>query len=531
MQPFQGIRALRTIVSTPQCLELLSAFITVALFYLAFPSGGYGRIAWFAIVPIIVALNNTKDTRNAFMLGLLAATLGWMCSIWWATGGISKITNTSANFIVPIIFIFCLVSAIPYAIACWCHVKFNLGRSVAGAIISAAMFTSLVNFLPHILPGNLAHALYLAPFHIQTADIGGVAAVFFIVHCVNILLGNSIYLLNRNCLTSILCLSLAVVIFAANLAYGHYRISAITSSMEASDKRISLLLVQPNISIVKRTRDDWRKEQAELSTFLITLPSLENIDLVIFPELPVPISSSHYVDDKIFFDRFFGSNNLLLTAVKPVGAELSENAGYFNTIELHQEHTPQQHYAKQVLLPFGEYIPFSKGLPWLTELFGYAPNYLPGESDITMPLASDNGKFNLIPLICYEAVFSDLVNKAAKAGGEIMINTSNDAWFDAIEGKNTHFALSLFRAIEYRKPLIRVTNTGVSGIILPTGAVIASSLLPIDEKAAKLESATIIDEVTYFQEHPNAFKVLLIIFLIITLPLFTRKEKKREFNE
>lgn len=525
MQAFQGIRALKTIVSPHQCLELLSAFLTVALFYLAFPSGGFGHVAWLAIVPIIVALNNTKDTRNAFMLGLLAATLGWMCSIWWATGGISKITNTSANLIVPIVFVFCLISAIPYAIASWCHVKFDLSRSVAGAIVSAAMFTALVNFLPHILPGNLAHALYLAPLHIQTADLGGVAAVFFIVHCVNILLGNAIYQLNKNRLTSILCLGLAVVIFLSNLAYGHYRISQIENRVQASEKHISLLLVQPNISIDKRTREDWYEEKTKLADFLETLPPLDNVDLVVFPELPIPVSSNYYADDRRFFDRFFSGNNLLLTAVKPIGSELSESAGYFNTIELHQENNQQQHYEKQVLLPFGEYIPLSKEFPWLAELFGYAPNYLPGKSDITMPLDSNNRKFNLIPLICYEAVFSDLVSNAAKAGGEILINTSNDAWFDAIEGKNTHFALSLFRAIEYRKPLIRVTNTGITGVVLPTGEVVASSLLPSDEKAVRQESATIIDKVTSYQKYPNAFKILLLIFIVVTLVMVKRKRE------
>ena len=165
--------------------------ITVLLFYLAFPSGGVGYLSWVALVPVITALNRSSG-RNAFMLGLLAATLGWMCSIWWAISGVSEITSTPPNLVIPIIFLLCLLSALPYAIACWLYVRLKLGHSVTGALKSAVIFTVLVNYIPHILPGNLAHALYQQPVFLQLADVGGVALVFLIVNCINFLLALSL---------------------------------------------------------------------------------------------------------------------------------------------------------------------------------------------------------------------------------------------------------------------------------------------------------------------------------------------------
>ena len=167
-----------------QFYSLLLGLVTVFLFFLAFPSSGIAELTWLVMVPIIVALNR-MCLRNAFVLGLLTATLGWMSSIWWAVNGVAEITSSSFNVALPLVFFFCFISAIPYACACWLHVRLSLGNSLSGAFASATIFTVLVNYTPQILPGNLAHALYLQPIFIQLADIGGVALVFFLIHCVN----------------------------------------------------------------------------------------------------------------------------------------------------------------------------------------------------------------------------------------------------------------------------------------------------------------------------------------------------------
>jgi apolipoprotein N-acyltransferase len=193
-------------------------------------------------------------------------------------------------------------------------------------------------------------------------------------------------------------------------------------------------------------------------------------------------------------------------------------------MELHHNNGTTSHYSKQVLLPFGEYIPFSNALPWLNKFFAHAPNYRTQKSKATIPLALTNNTIHLIPLICYEAVFTDIVKKGVTSGGDVMINTSNDGWFSALAAKNTHFSLALFRTIEFRIPLIRATNTGLTRIVSPTGTII-SAPLSTDIPLLHLDEVSLIDYQTIYQQHPYVFKSLLIIFIIVGLFLKNFKIK------
>ncbi|MCI2282725.1 apolipoprotein N-acyltransferase [Colwellia sp. MSW7] len=512
-----------------QCFDLVMAFTTVALFYFAFPSGGLGDLAWLTLVPVVIALNNSSG-RNAFFLGLLAATLGWMCSIWWAINGISEITSTQANLVIPFVFIFCFLSALPYAIACWFHVRLKSGYSVVGALSSAVIFTVLVNYIPHILPGNLAHALYKRPLFIQLADVGGVPLVFYIIHCINFLLANAITLVKTNRRQSQGCLLLAITLFFANIAYGDYRLSQSQVFDGKAGKTLHIAMLQPNIDIKNRTRNDWKTQQTLLTPVLDTLEQNQNVDLVVFPEVPVPISYQYYPEDKLYFEKHLPSKTLLMTTIKPANnhfeSDINENGSYFNTMELIAHKRVTQEYSKQVLLPFGEYIPFQKSMPWLKDLFPYAPNYKPGNQSTLLTIKNNDNVIHVIPLICYEAVFTEIVGNGVKKGGEILINSSNDDWFAHIAGKNTHYALALFRTIEFRKYLVRTTNTGVSGIITPYGRLLDSSKIDDNILGYSINEIEIQPITSFYSQYPNLIKYLFMS-LALVIVLFGRKSNVR----
>ncbi|MDO6447484.1 apolipoprotein N-acyltransferase [Colwellia sp. 1_MG-2023] len=509
--------------------------MSVLFFYLAFPSGGFAILTWFTMVPIIIALSKVT-LRNAFMLGLLSATLGWLCSIWWAVYGVAAITFSAPNIVLPIVFIFCLISAIPYACACWLHVRFQFGQTLSGAFFSATIFTVVVNYVPHILPGNLAHALYLQPIFTQLADLGGVALVFFLIHCINILIANGISLLKTNKTKSLQCFVMALVLFMTNLGYGFYKKYEIYTDTPAEIKRsrqeenvsqeksLRLAIVQPNINITNRTRADWLEAQEKLKQLLLKIEKEQNIDLIVFPEVPVPISYRYYKEDQDFFKSLLKNTSLLLTSIKPLAETDNNNAGYFNTMELIEENSVKQDYAKQVLLPFGEYLPFEKQLPWLREIFPFAPNYQPGNQSTLFEIKNSQGSsFKAIPLICYEAVFSGAAAKGVDQGGEFLINSSNDAWFYHTAGKRVHLALSLFRSIEYRKYLVRTTNTGLTAVIGPFGNIIKGSQIKENIQGYSVIDIPINNQTSFYQQHPNLIKNILLL-LSFSIVIFTRKK-------
>jgi apolipoprotein N-acyltransferase len=86
------------------------------------------------------------------------------------------------------------------------------------------------------------------------------------------------------------------------------------------------------------------------------------------------------------------------------------------------------------------------------------------------------------PLICYDATVPWLARDAARDGAELIVTLSNDSWFARGGGPRLHFAVSGFRSLETRRAQIRVTNTGISAGILPSGELVA--LAGVHERTA-----------------------------------------------
>ncbi|WDE12164.1 apolipoprotein N-acyltransferase [Thalassomonas haliotis] len=494
-----------------QLIDLLLLLSSVLLFYLAFPGGGIAELAWFAIIPVIIALDKSHK-KYAFMLGLLAATLGWMVSIWWAVGGIAKISAIPENLVVPVIFIYCLYSALPYALVTWLHSRCGWGRSIGGAIKSALALTVLVNFVPQLLPGNLAHALYLTPLQIQLADIGGVPLVFFVLHCVNFLLAAGVLLWRSQRQKSLGCFILAAVVFLANLAYGAVKTDRIADKLARENTRLTLAMIQPNLDISLRTREAWLAKRETMRALIQEAEKQQLVDLMVVPELPVPLSYKNYLEDRHFFDEIKGHGDLLLTAIQPLDKSRDSDAGYFNTMELISGGQVSHQYFKQKLLPLGEYLPFEQQLPFLRGWFPGAANYQSGQEFQLLPLAVAGG-VNILPLICYEAVFSDFVGVGVGLGGNLLVNTVNDAWFGQSPGGKVHLALSLFRAVEYRLPLVRATNTGITGIIDPGGNIIPESQIMPYQAGYSVTQVKLATIGSFYQANPNVFKYICLLFL------------------
>ena len=136
-------------------------------------------------------------------------------------------------------------------------------------------------------------------------------------------------------------------------------------------------------------------------------------------------------------------------------------------------------YSKQHLVPFGEYIPFDKKLKFLQKLSPIGVSLHPGES-MVLDLGSIGSAatgIGIAPLICFEDTDSSLYAKAAYAGYRepyVMANAivliTNDSWFSNSGEAVAHAAQARGRAVEAGLPVIRVGNSGATGIIEPDGS-------------------------------------------------------------
>ena len=150
----------------------------------------------------------------------------------------------------------------------------------------------------------------------------------------------------------------------------------------------------------------------------------------------------------------------------------NENGELFNSV-LFVDAAGQLHhiYDKQHLVPFGEYVPF-RGVPFIDVIAGKT-DIKAGDEALVFDLPN-LGKIRI--LICYEVIFPDFI-ASDQNRPDLILTLSNDAWFGETAGPHQHFAQARMRAIEEGLPVIRVANTGISGVIDGYGRVLVSSEL------------------------------------------------------
>ena len=119
-------------------------------------------------------------------------------------------------------------------------------------------------------------------------------------------------------------------------------------------------------------------------------------------------------------------------------------------------------YYKQRLVPFGEYVPLEAQLRGLIDFFNLPRSYISRGPLVSEPLVLQN--ILIAPSVCYEIAYPDLVAKLAK-DAHILVTISNDAWFGRSIAANQHYQMASMRALEHQKPLLRATNTGITGIV------------------------------------------------------------------
>jgi apolipoprotein N-acyltransferase len=127
-----------------------------------------------------------------------------------------------------------------------------------------------------------------------------------------------------------------------------------------------------------------------------------------------------------------------------------------------------QVYGKQHLVPFGEYIPFDKWITPLQKLSPVGVSLHPGEP--TLFTVDVGGRtLKIAPLICYEDTDPALAAKAKKMGADLIVLVTNDSWFSNSAEAEAHTAQAVLRAVETGLPIVRVGNSGVTGVIRPDG--------------------------------------------------------------
>lgn len=219
-------------------------------------------------------------------------------------------------------------------------------------------------------------------------------------------------------------------------------------------------------------REKWKGGNADIHKDTLVRQTsflgLMNPDFIVWPEASTPYALNQ---DSAWVEGLATQSRTPLL----IGAVLKDDDSIYNTISeiLPDSGFENNWYAKRILVPFGEYVPFPlKWIPGLRKLVGPIGSFKEGEDVKTFTLKSKGASPELLkvgPLICYEDIFPSLCRDIALSGVDLFFVSTNDAWFGEEGCAEQHAAHSVMRAIETQKNFLRCGNAGWSGWIDQNG--------------------------------------------------------------
>jgi apolipoprotein N-acyltransferase len=241
------------------------------------------------------------------------------------------------------------------------------------------------------------------------------------------------------------------------------------------------VLVQPDTPSIFEITDEIVLEQRRVLLDLTTYAAACRPDLVIWPETAVQGVMPWHADVMAL------ASNAACTAGAPlltgtVEASLEYRATqtplarYHNSAWLFGTNGMAcGRYRKQHLVPFGEFVPGDRWFPLLERLSPVGFSCTPGTDSTVLSIRSRSGRpagvLAFSPLICFEDVFAGLSRRAVRRGARLLVNITNDAWFDGSSEPEQHMRQAVFRCVENGVPMVRAANTGVTCSIDASGRV------------------------------------------------------------
>ena len=295
---------------------------------------------------------------------------------------------------------------------------------------------------------------------------------------------------------------------------GSYEINKNENNLKAVDKKVNVKIISPNFKLEYGLNMNQIEEKLK-KIIRYSDPIRDKKTLFIWPE---GVFSGYSYDDIVVFknliNKNFSKKHHIIFGIN----KLDINTGqFFNSLLLvNNEFEIIKQYNKQKLVPFGEFLPFKKlfnifGLKKITEGHG---SFLKGKEKGNIKIEN----LNILPLICYEIIFTKLIQEA-NLNTNLIVNISEDGWFGKTIGPNQHYAKAIFRAIENGTFLLRSANKGISAIIDNKGQTI--------KELNQNEAGSIEFLVPLIKSNNNKNDLIFFVLLITYLSIFKFYKNKK----
>lgn len=507
----------------PTRAEIGLAALSALLLVLSFPDFNLWPLAWIALAPLFFAIARRPQTKRSFLLGWLTGTLYFYGSCYWLTyspiryGGIPA--PIAYFLLLPITLIVGLFPAL-----CCAALAQMIRRWGARALFVAPFAWTACEWARLGATGQLWNAVGYSqayqPFLIQAARWGGVYAVSFLIVTANTAITYTFLQKNIRVysIAAILILGVAVLTASLNEYVFWYSLRKVRADAY-------VIAVQPNVpmtpatslaettALVNRHLLLSEKKLLEANVAQVEIPRV-----VIWPESPMNFQYTRDTQFREFVGDFARRNraSVLFNALEPAPA----NGAYNAAVLVNEEGRLVAQYDKIRLLPFGEYIPLPRWLPFVNMIPVMVGDFTPGAEYLLMPLGNNvrAGVF-----ICFESAFPGIARNFAMNGADVLINISNDGYLGPTPVMRQHLANAVFRAVENARPVLRVTNTGITAYITARGEVLdATKNFQPDVRAWTINRSN--GEKTFYTQHGDLFAGICALISLVCVAASVRRK-------
>ena len=498
-------------------VNLALLFLSALIFALSFPSflstRGWGFLAYIAIIPAFIVIHRTGWVGSV-LLGWLYGLICYAIFNFWLA-----IFHPLAIFIVPIIYSVYFMLLFPLLKGAD-RVFPRYGYLVQMLLWMGYELLRTKGFLGYPY-GNLGYSQYEFLPLIQIASITGMWGVSVLVLFPSAFLGNAFKKLNwknardfivRHRMEAFLWSAIMLVVLAAGTV----------SLRDYSDQK------QWKVALVQQNEDPWRSSVESYRDALNALISMSDQALKQDPEIVI-WSETAFVPRIQWHNRYRTSRphyelvrdllHYLEGQQVPflVGNDHAENRAApgqpldpmdYNAAILFQNGEIRNIYKKTHLVPFTEHFPYEKVLPGMYKMLIEADTHF-WEKGTEFTVFEAGGVRFSTP-ICFEDVFGYLSREFVRAGAQVIVNITNDAWSGSVASEMQHAAMAVFRAVENRRSVVRSTNGGITCVINPDGRIL-HELEPFTRDVLVADVPVYTEKTSFYTRFGDWFAWLMLV--------------------
>ncbi len=438
-------------------LLYIAAIGAGALLPLAFAPFNWVAISWLSPLLLLGIWEHTTSYRQA-------AITGWLYGVGLFTVGASWVylsihdygnTNAALALIITIGFI-ALISLTTLAHGLLYHACRTQQSGLNTTIIYPGSWIIQEWLRSHFLTGFpwllLGYAHVQSPFSGLLPVLGGLGITGFIT----LLAGLCYYLIGhvKRRIIPVLAITMSLLGLVLPLQQQQWTHRHLAP--------LKVALIQGNID--QNDAFDSQKIHDILLTYDDLTRSVWRHQLIIWPESAIPIPYRYVKDYVRQLSAKAHTHHASLLISLPIHSQIKDH--YYNKIMALG--TGVGTYAKQHLVPFGDYVPLES---WLRGLIGFfsipMSDFIAGTPDQPLLLVSG---ITIIPFICYDIAYSDYLLKNLPQG-QLLVTVSNDAWFGHSIAAAQHLQIAQMRARQSGRYLLFTNNSGITAMIDPEGQI------------------------------------------------------------